>query len=157
MPCSWSARRNHQPVAAVTIAPNATVAQKRTPARAGARANASSATGNNTTTDAFVGYLENHARGAAYPAVVAADFERAEILVPPNRLLELFDEFRPAIGITTVVQCIDADENITRVNCLSPSQGIAKKNHVPCRDVGDWDLARDVGIAAIFRNINGIR
>jgi len=45
-----------------------------------------------TTTDAFVGYLENHARGAAYPAVVAADFERAEILVPPKRLLELFDE-----------------------------------------------------------------
>ena len=46
-----------------------------------------------TTTDAFVGYLENHARGAAYPAVVAADFERAEILVPPKRLLQLFDEF----------------------------------------------------------------
>ena len=45
-----------------------------------------------TTTDAFVGYLENHARGAAYPAVVAADFERAEILVPPQRLLGLFDE-----------------------------------------------------------------
>ena len=45
-----------------------------------------------TTTDAFVGYLENHARGAAYPAVGAADFERAEILVPPTRLLELFDE-----------------------------------------------------------------
>jgi type I restriction enzyme S subunit len=46
-----------------------------------------------TTTDAFVGYLDNHARGAAYPAVVAADFERAEILVPPKPLLELFDEF----------------------------------------------------------------
>jgi type I restriction enzyme S subunit len=45
-----------------------------------------------TTTDAFVGYLENHARGAAYPAVVAADFERAEILVPPKRLLDAFDE-----------------------------------------------------------------
>jgi type I restriction enzyme S subunit len=45
-----------------------------------------------TTTDAFVGYLENHARGAAYPAVVAADFERVEILVPPKRLLESFDE-----------------------------------------------------------------
>ena len=45
-----------------------------------------------TTTDAFVGYLENHARGAAYPAVLAADFERAEILVPTKRLLDLFDE-----------------------------------------------------------------
>jgi type I restriction enzyme S subunit len=45
-----------------------------------------------TTTDAFAGYLENRARGAAYPAVVAADFEQAEILVPSKRLLELFDE-----------------------------------------------------------------
>ena len=45
-----------------------------------------------TTTDAFVGYLANHARGAAYPAVVAADFERAEILVPPKRLLAAFND-----------------------------------------------------------------
>jgi type I restriction enzyme S subunit len=45
-----------------------------------------------TTTDAFAGYLENRARGAAYPAVVAADFEQAEIVVPSKRLLELFDE-----------------------------------------------------------------
>jgi type I restriction enzyme S subunit len=37
------------------------------------------------TTDSFVGYLENHARGAAYPAVLVGDFERAEILVPPSR------------------------------------------------------------------------
>ena len=45
-----------------------------------------------TTTNAFVGYLENHARGAAYPAVVAADFERAEILVPRTSLVRAFDE-----------------------------------------------------------------
>ena len=45
-----------------------------------------------TTTDAFVGYLENHARGVAYPAVVAADFERAEILVPRRALVRAFNE-----------------------------------------------------------------
>lgn len=45
-----------------------------------------------TTTDAFVGYLENHARGAAYPAVVASDFERAELLVPRVRLVGAFNE-----------------------------------------------------------------
>jgi type I restriction enzyme S subunit len=39
-----------------------------------------------------VGYLENHARGAAYPAVVAGDFERAEVLVPTSALLAVFDE-----------------------------------------------------------------
>jgi type I restriction enzyme S subunit len=46
-----------------------------------------------TTTDDFVGYLENHARGAAYPAVVAGDFERALILVPTRSLLAEFKEF----------------------------------------------------------------
>jgi type I restriction enzyme S subunit len=46
-----------------------------------------------TTTDAFVGYLENHARGAAYPAVVAGDFERAELLVPSRTLLASFNDF----------------------------------------------------------------
>jgi type I restriction enzyme, S subunit len=46
-----------------------------------------------TTTDAFVGYLENHARGAAYPAVVASDFARAEILVPPRPLVQSYNDF----------------------------------------------------------------
>ena len=45
-----------------------------------------------TTTDAFVGYLENRARGAAYPAVLARDFERAEIRVPGKPLLDAFNE-----------------------------------------------------------------
>lgn len=45
-----------------------------------------------TTTDAFVGYLENHARGAAYPAVVADDFERTEILIPRSTLVGAFNE-----------------------------------------------------------------
>lgn len=44
-----------------------------------------------TTTDAFVGYLENRARGAAYPAVLARDFEEAEILVPSPPLLDAFN------------------------------------------------------------------
>jgi type I restriction enzyme S subunit len=46
-----------------------------------------------TTTDAFVGYLENHARGVAYPAVIAGDFERAELLVPSHALLTAFNDF----------------------------------------------------------------
>jgi type I restriction enzyme S subunit len=44
------------------------------------------------TTDGFVGYLENHARGAAYPAVVAADFERAEVLLPPEKIVQAYDK-----------------------------------------------------------------
>lgn len=50
-----------------------------------------------TTTNEFVGYLENRARGAAYPAVLAADFQQAEILVPPQKLTAAFDDFTSPI------------------------------------------------------------
>ena len=44
-----------------------------------------------TTTDAFVGHLEQNATGAAYPAVTAKIFEDAEILVPDGETLTAFD------------------------------------------------------------------
>lgn len=44
------------------------------------------------TTAAFTGYLENRARGAAYPAVVAKDFEEAILTVPTQRLVTAYDE-----------------------------------------------------------------
>lgn len=44
-----------------------------------------------TTTDAFVGHLEQNATGAAYPAVTAKVFEEAEILVPDAVALAAFD------------------------------------------------------------------
>lgn len=44
-----------------------------------------------TTTDDFVGYLEQNATGAAYPAVTAKTFEGADILVPDSSSLEAFD------------------------------------------------------------------
>jgi type I restriction enzyme S subunit len=43
-----------------------------------------------TTTDDFVGYLTNNATGAAYPAVTASTFEKAELLIPPTPLLNRF-------------------------------------------------------------------
>ena len=43
-----------------------------------------------TTTDDFVAYLTNNATGAAYPAVTASTFEKAELLVPPAPLLKKF-------------------------------------------------------------------
>ena len=46
-----------------------------------------------TTTPQFIGYLENRARGVAYPAVTARDFEEAEISLPPQPLLRCFNEF----------------------------------------------------------------
>ncbi|WP_245503952.1 restriction endonuclease subunit S [Rhizobium laguerreae] len=45
------------------------------------------------TTDNFVGYLVGNAQGAAYPAVTAATFERAAILLPPAELVKRFTDF----------------------------------------------------------------
>lgn len=45
------------------------------------------------TTDAFVGYLVGNAGGAAYPAVTAATFERATVLMPDAKLVERFTAF----------------------------------------------------------------
>jgi len=61
-----------------------------------------------TTTDAFVGYLENHSRGVAYPAVVAGDFERADILVPARQLLTAFDEI--AEPMISQIHCLQQQE-----------------------------------------------
>ena len=43
-----------------------------------------------STTDDFVGYLTNHATGAAYPAVTATTFEDADLLMPSAPLLARF-------------------------------------------------------------------
>lgn len=52
-----------------------------------------------TVTDAFVGYLEQNATGAAYPAVTAKVFEDAEITVPDEITLTAFDSFvLPMLG-----------------------------------------------------------
>lgn len=45
-----------------------------------------------TTTDDFVSYLTNNASGAAYPAVTATTFEKAELIIPSPALLERFGE-----------------------------------------------------------------
>ena len=45
-----------------------------------------------TTTDDFVAFLSNNATGAAYPAVTASTFEKADLLIPPAPLLKRFGE-----------------------------------------------------------------
>lgn len=45
-----------------------------------------------TTTDDFVTYLANNATGAAYPAVTAPTFEKANLLIPSTALLKAFGD-----------------------------------------------------------------
>lgn len=70
-----------------------------------------------TTTDEFVSYLTNHATGAAYPAVTAATFEEAKLLIPPPRLLKKFDELTfPMAELVHVLQ--------RQVHNLRPTQDL---------------------------------
>lgn len=43
-------------------------------------------------TEQFVGYLNNRATGAAYPAVKSIDFKEYDISLPPKSLINKFDE-----------------------------------------------------------------
>ena len=54
-----------------------------------------------STTDDFVGYLTNHATGAAYPAVTATIFEDADLLIPSAPLLARFGEATIAMAEET--------------------------------------------------------
>jgi len=45
-----------------------------------------------TTTNEFAAYLTNHTTGAAYPAVKAEDFGRAEFVMPPAQAVSKFSE-----------------------------------------------------------------
>jgi len=57
------------------------------------------------TTDEFIGHLVNHATGASYPAVRPDDFERANVLLPNRRLLELFHEkSEPMLGLIATLE-----------------------------------------------------
>jgi type I restriction enzyme S subunit len=57
------------------------------------------------TTDEFVGHLVNHTTGASYPAVRPDDFERAEILLPTQSVLNIFHEMmEPAFRMIQVLE-----------------------------------------------------
>lgn len=60
------------------------------------------------TTAEFVGYLINHAKGAAYPAVSSEDFEDANILLPTKDLLDLYN--------ITISDIFDETQNLNYKN-----------------------------------------
>lgn len=70
-----------------------------------------------TTTDDFVAYLTNNATGAAYPAVTATTFEKADLLAPPAPLLRKFGDatILMAEGIHTLQRQI---QNLRRTRDL---------------------------------------
>ena len=67
------------------------------------------------TTEDFVAYLVNHAKGAAYPAVGAEDFENALVLKPNNQVLTLFNEIaEPMMRLAETLARKNANLRTTR-------------------------------------------
>lgn len=58
--------------------------------------------------------MVNHATGAAYPAVNSKDFDNADILVPSDAILSIFD----GVCCAVIEQC----ELLKRKNCNLSSQ-----------------------------------
>jgi type I restriction enzyme S subunit len=57
------------------------------------------------TASEFVNYLENHAKGATYPAVTASDFEEAFINIPSKVLMEEYHkEVYPCFELKNILQ-----------------------------------------------------
>ena len=66
-------------------------------------------------------------------------------------------ELRPAVGITGIVDRIDADKNIRRLQHLRPGHGEGKKNRVARGNVGDRNPGADLigRIMLGYRQIGG--
>jgi type I restriction enzyme S subunit len=60
------------------------------------------------TTNEFVNYLENHAKGATYPAVTASDFEDATIQVASDSVMNQYNE--------EAYQCFELKHNLQKQN-----------------------------------------
>ena len=58
-----------------------------------------------TTANEFVSYLENHAKGATYPAVTATDFAEALINIPTDSIMqEYHDAVSPCYELKSILQ-----------------------------------------------------
>ncbi|MBK7056127.1 MAG: restriction endonuclease subunit S [Leptospiraceae bacterium] len=58
-----------------------------------------------TITNEFISYLENHAKGATYPAVTATDFEEATIYIPQSSsMIEYHEEIYRHFELKDILQ-----------------------------------------------------
>jgi hypothetical protein len=69
-----------------------------------------------------------------------------------RQFLERFDEFRAAIGVAAVVDCVYADENIIGRNDFRPGECIREEDRVTRGDVGDRNALRDFCFRALLWN-----
>src|SRR3954464_4027382 len=62
------------------------------------------------------------------------------------QLFECRNEFRPAVGITAVIDRICANKNVRCAQNLAPGEGIGEKDGVPRRHISDGDVVFNLAI-----------
>src|SRR3989337_1938813 len=71
-------------------------------------------------------------------------------------LLERAIVFRPAIGITGVIEALGGDHDRVRARCFGEGQGVREANRVPRGDVGWRDAATDLLEASLLRDADSL-
>src|ERR1700730_17933775 len=57
-----------------------------------------------------------------------------------GQLFESCYELRPAIGVAAIVDRVHTDKNVAHVEHFRPGKGVAEKNRVTCRNVGERNV-----------------
>ncbi len=71
--------------------------------------------------------------------------------------LEGMDEFRPAIGIPGVVERVDADDDVSRLEHFGPAKREREEDGVASRHIRDWNVRRRKITVARDRYVRGQR
>src|SRR5207302_6342138 len=70
-----------------------------------------------------------------------------------GHILERFDEFRPAIWVATVIDCVYAEKNVTGGNHFRPCECVREEDSVARGDVGDWNATPDFYVRTLLWHI----
>ena len=71
--------------------------------------------------------------------------------------LKRFDEFRSAVWVAAVINCIDSEKNVSRRNHFRPCKRISEKDGITGGNIGDRDALGDFCFRSLFRHITIIR
>src|SRR5260370_31719439 len=70
--------------------------------------------------------------------------------------LKRFDECRTAVRVATVIDCIDAEKNVSGRDHFRPGERISEKDSVARWHVGDRNSMRDFCFRTLLRYIDGV-
>lgn len=92
------------------------------------------------TTDDFVGYLTSNVTGSAYPAVNAKDYENADLLIPPD---EILDRFHGIVEPQLILKhkLLSKNANLRRTRDLLLPRLISGKLDVADLDINTGEVA----------------